>query len=387
MTGWHFSRASVLLLVCSVFPLLSGCDRKAGEALPPPLHPAEPISTEATPEPSPAPAVAVAESLPPQDGSTDERVRAVILQHSAAVKRISSYRLDVAWEERHFDETPLDQPLPEGIVTSSGGGTLLWQDGKWRVEHRNRMDRIDAMQEHILQHEGLQLKAQAVQEKYDTWAVYNGDSFARRSSQFGHEIYFYSREQIEYQAFLFPNPLEFGFEIAPRNGSFEATFATSQLPTHRPVTHWALDSLESAEGGRKIRISRNVDVERGIWETQYLIDPERDFLAVGLDAWYPPIGKTSEYRLELQQLADGRWFPREARYRRPDSYRSWIFSNVSIDVAIDPLMFNLESIPFDPEKTRLIRQDANGSNKVYLFRDGQWVPESLVPKHLRPARK
>lgn len=292
--------------------------------------------------------------------------------------------MDVAWEERNFDETPLDRPLPEGIVTSSGGGTLLWQDGKWRVEHRNRMSRMSPMERHILQKKGSHLSAEVVPETYDEWAVYNGDSFARRSSQLGHDIYSYSRGQIEHQAFLFPNPLEFGFEIAPRNGSFVEAFATSQLPTHKPVTHWALDSLEAAEGGRKIRISRNIDLESGTWETQYLIDPERDFLAVGLDSWYPPNGKTDEFRLELQQLTDGRWFPREAHYRHPDSYQSWVFSNVSINVAIDPAMFELESIPIDPAKARLIRQDANGSSKVYLFHDGQWVPESLVPKHLRP---
>lgn len=387
MTGWHFFRASVPLLMCSLSPLLSGCDRKAGEALPPPLHPAEPISAEVIPAPSPAPAAAVAVSPLPQDRSTDERIKAVILQHSAAVKRISSYRLDVAWEERHFDQTPLEQPLPEGIVTSSGGGTLMWQDGKWRVEHRNRIKRIDPMERRILQEKGSHLSAQVAPAPYDEWAVYNGDSFARHSLQFGHDIYCYSRGQIEYQAFLFPNPLEFGFDVAPRNGSLEAMFDTSQLPTHKPVTHWALDAVEEAEGGRKLRISRNIDTEHGSWETQVLIDPERDFLAVGMDSWYPPDGKTDEFRLELQQLADGRWFPREGHYRRPDSYRSWVFSNVSINVAIDSAMFDLESIPFDPEKARLIRQDANGSSKVYLFRDGQWVPESLVPKHLRPARK
>lgn len=387
MTGWQFFRERVPLLICFLLPIFVGCDRRVGDALPPPTRPNEVIPARATLPPSPAPAAVVAESPVPSHESTDERIRAVILQHSAAAKRISSYRTDVAWEERQFDETSLDQPLPEGIVTSSGGGTLIWQEGKWRVEHRNRMDRIDPMLGQIAQHDGLRLKAQVAPELYDTWAVYNGEYFARRSTQMGHSLYCYFREQIEYQAFLFPNPLEFGFQIAPWNGTFDATFATSQLPTHKPMTHWALDAVEEAEGGRKIRISRNVDTEQGNWQTQYLIDPERDFLVVSLDVWYPPNGKTDEYRLELQQLAGGRWFPKEAHYRNRGSYSRWVFSNVSIDVVIDPLIFNLESIPFDPDLTRLIKQDANGSDKVYLFRDGQWVPESLVPKHLRPVRK
>ena len=314
----------------------------------------------------------------------------MLLQNKAAREGIYSYGVDISWEYRRFEETPNDAPLPEGVVYSRGEGTWIKQGAMWRVHQRKRRDSVPDVAAMLNLDKTAGHPSQAIQE-YSLLAVYDGENFAQWNTKSEDSLFLYPAETIQaklvdHEAFLSPHPLRFGFGVGI--AFLDEIYDSTQQPGVKESTRWAVDDVESDEGP-VVRLTRSSPTTGGeyIKRGEYWVDPRRDCLVVYCAAWETPEEKSEVFEFDLGKLPDGRWFVVEARWRRKDDYQVHRFSGVTFNGKFDLAMFSIESIPYDPHSTLLIKQGVGGDNSAYLFRDGQWIPEALVPKHLRPKRK
>lgn len=377
-----------LLSSClSIFLFLPSCAPESSTPSPVQPLPQPDVSPES---PLPAPAESLTVSLPLKPEDPDDRLKAVLLQNKTAREGIHAYTINISWEYRNFEETPIDAPLPDGVVYSKGEGTWIKQGAMWRVHQRKRRDIVPVAAAKPNFDKTSDHPSQALEE-YSLLAVYDGEDFAQWNTKSEDILYLYPAETIhaklvDHEAFLSPHPLRFGFGVGI--AFLDEIYDTAQQPALKESTRWAVDEVESAEGP-VIRLTRSSLTTGGAYikRCEYWVDPRRDFLVVYCAAWETPEEKSEVFEFDLGQLADGRWFVDEARWRRKDDYQVHRFSEVAFNGAFDPAIFSMESIPYDPQSTRMIKQGEDGKNSAYLFRDGQWVPEALVPKHLRPTRK
>lgn len=325
----------------------------------------------------------------PADTGLDEQIGSIVLQTKAARQHIRSYRMEIRWHERQFSAVPVDTPLPEGEIVSEGEGTWIQDGEKWLVHHPRRRERVSMPQKQMgIPPAAPPLSTSLAEFKY--WAVFNGDYYANRRTQNGDNLNFYSKAMIDAGLInvgpdLFPFPLKWGFGdgYCYLDEEFERSGSTAPP---RPV-RWEMERFNS-EDGPKIRLVRLTRLEdRGYdRKTEFVVDPERDFLVVYTGLWESDAEKLFEIRTVLQELVDGRWYPERSTIRRRNSYQEWEFSNVEFNPQLEPSMFSIDSFDVDPNSTRMYRRNAGNSSTTYLFKEGQWIPESMVPKHLRPKQ-
>lgn len=387
MTQIRISTPFLLSSCLSIFLFFPSCAPESSTPSPVLPLPQMDVSPE---DPLPAPAESLSVSHPPTTVDSDDRLKTVLLQNKAAREGINAYSVDISWEYRNFEETPIDTPLPEGVVYSKGEGTWIKQGAMWRVHQRKRVDIAPNVAAMLNVDKKSDHPSQAIQE-YSLLAVYDGEDFTQWNTKSEGTLYLYPAETIhaklvDHEAFLSPHPLRFGFGVGI--AFLDEIYDTTQQPALKESTRWAVDDVESDEGP-VIGLTRSSSTAGGkyIKRCEYWVDPRRDFLVVYCAAWETPEEKSEVFEFDLGQLADGRWFVVEARWRRKDDYQVHRFSGAAFNGTFDPAIFSMESIPYDPQSTRMIKQGEDGDNSAYLFRDGQWIPEALVPKHLRPTRK
>ena len=313
----------------------------------------------------------------PAGDTDDERIRAILLHLKAKRDSITSYSMDIAWERFEFPETPIESPLPKGVKVNYGEGTWTEQDGMWRVHRRKRWERPERPDPNS----NVVRTETGDQGEYESWAVYNGEYFAFRQKDSA--ITLFPQEAIEAKVVIheperFPFPLEWGFNT----GSQKPLMA--QYEKAREFTQWRVEEIDEPDGP-KVRIYYG---DADIGGTERVLDPLRDFLVVRVSSW-DAHGKLTDKKLELQQLEDGRWFPKRATEREKDKWRTYEFSNVRFNQPVEASHFTVESFDFDRQNTILIRRRGHNfaSGEKMLFRNGQWVPESMVPPSDRPRRR
>lgn len=321
---------------------------------------------------------------PVEGGDDQESIRAVILQNKAAREGIKSYSMKIAWERREYPETPVDAPLPEGRVVSYGEGIWMEEGEKWHVHRTKRWQSGDD-----LPSAGIARPADRLAGKeYSSWTVYNGEYFAEHNGKLQGRIRLYPQEAIDAKQVypegeLFPNPLGWGFGFSGQ-GYLDVEYEKSMRHGNG---RWAREDFE-ADDGPKIRIRRTI-FNRGEnipdHRTEFTVDPQRDFLLVALESWELPDTQLTHISMTLGQLADGRWYPTYVTSRDRDRIHKFTFSEVKFNIDIDDVEFTIDAFDMDFSMVRLNRKKASGAETVMLYRDGQWIPQSLVPKHLRPV--
>lgn len=377
MFGLKHTLSAVPFFSLALALLLAGCGGVETQSAPNTTTSAQ-VAAEADPAPQhDANALETAMAAIPTGGTDDERIRAILLHLKAKRDSITAYTMDIAWERYEFPETPIESPLPNGVKVNYGEGTWTEQDGMWRVHRKKRWERPETPDpnSNVVQPEASD------QGEYESWAVYNGEYFAFR--QKASAITLFPQEAIEAEVVIhdperFPFPLEWGFNT----GTQKTLMA--QYEKAREFTQWRVEEIDEPDGP-KIRIWYG---QSGSGGTERVLDPLRDFLVVGVSSWDPQ-GKLMEKKLELQQLEDGRWYPKRATEREKDMWRTYEFSNVRFNQPVEASHFTVESFDFDRQNTILIQRRGNNfaSGEKMLFRNGQWVPESMVPASELPQRR
>lgn len=355
-----FGKLQLIAFSVSIFPFLA--------------FGAEPESTKSVPE-------SAAEANGSEAESMNDRVRAVVLQNKAARQGIDGYSMRLIWKRREFQETPLTDPLPEGTVISYGEGIWVERGGKFHVNRLKRWERPDAANAEHLLPDLLALEGK----EYSSWAVYNGDYYAMHSSKLQGRVYMFPRDTLDSQLAqpdgeLYPYPITwgFGFGGAYLDVEYEKGLAHS-------IVSWKREDYETGDGP-KIKLTRSTYIEKlgGDRRTEFVVDPQRGFMIASVNTWEPAGALISQVTITLEALPAGGWFPSRAVERVVDTYYEYDFKDVVLNPEVDDSHFTIDALIENYEATRLHRRTLAGQTRM-LFRDGQWVPESMVPKALRPV--
>ncbi len=311
-----------------------------------------------------------------------EQVRAVVLQNKAARQGIESYSMKIDWKRREFPETPLDAPLPEGRVISYGEGIWMEKGSMFHVHRTKRWERRDAANAPSLPSNLHGLESN----EYSSWAVYNGEYFAEHNSKLPGRIRLSSRDVLDAglmppDAFLFPYPLKWGFGYG--TGYLDTEYEKSLALDGR---RWEREDLKTPAGPR-IKLSRFTRISGTAQEarTDFVVAPEQGFLLASTATWNPSGVQILQLDITLAPVGDGRWYPSRAVRRRVDDFHEYTFTEVTLNPDLDDALFTIDAFDLDYAATRIHQRKAGGGQTRLLFRDGQWIPESLVPKHQRPV--
>ncbi|GMW02898.1 MAG: hypothetical protein AMXMBFR84_40340 [Candidatus Hydrogenedentota bacterium] len=170
------------------------------------------------------------------------------------------------------------------------------------------------------------------------------------------------------------DPRRFGFTAGSSRLLKESLFL------HREVLQWSLEKLPDSDGSifiiEKINPARKGShVDRCVYE----LDPDKDYLVTRMRHWNTEGVQDGSIEIELQQLPNGRWFPKRGT-RIDEGYSlTMTMLDVTTDMPIDEKLFAVESIEFDPEKATMEVIDAEKRKSAFLrwYRD-RWVPVDLI---------
>lgn len=323
-----------------------------------------------------------------ESNTQDGEIRAVLARNRAAREAVTSYSMRITWEQREFPTTPLDAPLPEGTLTSYGEGVWVEAGEKFRVHRTKRWERETSGPVPGLPPGARGPDLPMAGKEYSTWAVYNGDYFANHSQRLPDQIYLYPRKVLDAgigaaRGELFPYPLQWGFGAG--GGYVDTEYENG---VDHPRVRWIMEKFEAADGP-KIRLTRQttINTEGRVRRTEFVLDPVRDYLLVAARLWDPSSNAMIIERvLQLREWPCGRWYPGEATVRRLDKYERYEFDEVRLNEPVEDDTFDFMSFDLDYTKVSLQRRDTPSSETRFLYRDGEWIPESLVPPGDRPPR-
>jgi len=318
-----------------------------------------------------------------REGETDAsrgEIRAVLARNRAAREAVTSYSMRITWERREFPTTPLDAPLPEGKVISYGEGVWVEAGEKFRVHRTKRWERETAGPLPGLPPGARRPDVPSTEKEYTTWAVYNGEYFANHSQRAPDQIYLYPQKVLDTgvgaaRGELFPYPLQWGFGFG--TGYVDTEY---EKGVDHPRVRWSMERFEVADGP-KIRLTRRTTSNAGdrVRRNEFVLDPVRDYLLVASRAWETSDTLVGERVFQLREWPCGRWYPVQATFRRLDSYHRYEFDEVRFNEPIEEGTFDFMSFDLDYTKALLLRRDSRNSESSFLYRGGEWIPESLVP--------
>lgn len=296
----------------------------------------------------------------------EELIRTVILHNEAARARIHSYTLTQEWDviDRVSRQPNAESGEAAGAhvgklkvsITSNGSSYALTKTEHWVLATGEIEDKFI---------QGV------LNEKY--FAYYQRDPI--------HLVYLWEhtslnamKKEVEFKAhesMPVANPLDYMF------GSGEQTIQEA-LANSPPSAHWSIDKdLMGETPVYRITMAISKDGAKPVPRLVFFVDPERDFLALGTDAFRQDGSHSYRTRVELARAEDGTmWYPKKLSDENiyEASHKSeCVVTFAQFNQPLSDSSFDIGYLDLLPD-TRLFRY-APGSDfrTKFVWKNGQWM--------------
>lgn len=326
---------------------------------------------------------------PPAVSSDMELIRTIIAHNTAARERIYSLPLRVQLEsETTYDynpakyAAPIADIVPKGRRTDRSESVKIYDGPRFKSSVVKTYSVSDA-DFHRVQEILILLNEEYFAEVY-TFHDKNGVpymSIELNEHRANGEVLDATNEVVK--GWKEPDVRKFGFGIG---GS---RTLQKLLESHPDNSTWTADDLTRDTALLKLTYLGRPDSQLRRTKGEFWLDPAKDFLVVRADLVAREGYDRENIQVDLMELPGGIWFPREVtidhRELNGRSYKQHI-KVLSAEVNVTPPHqdFYLESLTFDPARTRLYRHSPDGTVTEMLLYAGQWVPKDVVPPEASP---
>ena len=298
-------------------------------AAPTPSPPPPPVAKVEAPPPPPPPEFAY--PARPEDPGVRELLRKL----ERALQAIPPCRIETEWVYRYFEgATPQERRESGGRVLSDTSSLWLIEGNSYRLESHVKVAE---------RHPRFEGQAKRRTTPYDFWEVRNGQ---------------WEAEYYEDDPFIKTRPLHFvlqssGLKFPPPAGGLRNGFRTvwSHSESGKGIKlQWSIRTEPSPVGDLALIAGDPIpDSPDQHVRCELVLDPARDHLIVRESYWMNGT-LIEEETNELQQLPDGRWFPKRNERLHGETVSITEYTKVEMDVDINDDLFEMESIPCDLEK-------------------------------------
>lgn len=325
-------------------------------------------------EEAPASATAVA---PPGD---TELLETIIAHNTAAREKIKSFIVKVE-SERTWDfdpaevPTPTPVPIPKGMRTDYTKATLI-KDGPYI--------RVDS--EFV-----IEVKEKGYRDETSVSCCLNDAYYAEVPRGIKNWMYVFEHRSIaemsdkakfRMSGYFVPNVMYFGF------GTGSTYYLNEQFARRTPRVKWSVREFRSDGGPRYTIIKERPSMVAGKWKrSEFVIDPERDFLVEELTYWDEHAVIRDHMKIDFQKLPNSVWFPKHiiSRYVEDKVFESdHRIVSAEINIPVDPGYFQLDNLRFDRNTVTMRRFAWDGTYADFVHYGGQWIPENAAPPGFRP---
>lgn len=329
---------------------------------------------ETADEPTPIPPGAAA-------GSDEEQLLRTIIDHNTAAReKIKSFMVKVE-SERTWDfdpaevPTPTPVPIPKGLRTDYTKATLIKDGPHIRVDS-----------EFV-----IEVKEKGYRDETSVSCCLNDAYYAEVPRGIKNWMYVFEHRSIaemsdkakfRISGYFVPNVMYFGF------GTGSTYYLNEQFARRTPRVKWSVREFRSDGGLRYTIIKERPSMVAGKWKrSEFVIDPERDFLIEESTYWDEHAVLRDHMVANFQELPNGVWFPKDiiSRYVEDKVFEAHHrIVSAEVNVPVDPGYFQLDNLRFDRNTLTIRRFTPDGTYADFVHYGGQWIPENAAPPGFRP---